>query len=223
MILEELFGSFLSVCSSLITQTPPISRQQRRLKLTFEETDDQDDAHEGLIHRAFEQSTQPELPCYDDGISASVQTDLVQPSRHFSQSLFRSLRANVGFITAVVSVLSVLTIFAVFADLNTSDVCVHWEHHNHSIPKNIKILRLAGWCITLLPLFSWFPACVAMLWGFQEFKRNYFSCLLVCQLVIGSISCVYRVIMFNEVCTDIVTDIVTKCRLVYRDNVSSIV
>lgn len=207
MILEELFGSFLSLCSSLITQTPPISRQQRQFRLIFEETDDHD---EGLIHREFEQSTQPELPYYDDGISASVQTDLIQPSRHFSQSLFRSLRANAGFITAVVSVLSLLTIFAVFADLNTSDVCVHWEHHNHSIPKNVKILRLVGWCITLLPLFSWFPACVAMLWGFQEFKRNYFSCLLVCQLVIGSISCVYRVFLFNEVCTDIVT----KCRLV---------
>ena len=198
MILEELVGSFLSLCSGVITQTPPISREQRQFRLIFDETDEQDEVHDGLIHREYKQRTQSELPYYENDIPASVQTDVVQPSRHVAQSFLRSLKANVGFISAVVSVLSLLTIFAVYVDLNTTDVCVEWENHNHSIPTNAKILRVVGWSIKLLPPFTWFPACIAMLWGFKEFKKNYLLRLLVCQLVIASISCFYNVIMFDE-------------------------
>ena len=201
MILEELVGSFLAVCSSVIAQTPPISREQRQFRLTFDETDEQDEVHDSLIHREYEQSTQSELPYYEDDISASVQTDVVQPGRYVVQSFLRSLKANTGIISAVVSILSLLIVFTVYVDLNTSDACVQWEHHNHSIPRNVKILRVVGWSIKLVPLFIWFPACIAMLWGFKEFKKNYLPCLLVCQLVIGSIDCFYGVIMSDELTT----------------------
>ena len=190
MILEELVGSFLSVCSSVIAQTPPICREQRQFRLIFDETDEQDEVHDGLIHRE-----------YEDDISASVQTDVVQPSRHVTQSFLRSLKANVGLIAAVVFILSLLTVFTVYVDLNTTDACVEWENHNHSIPTSVKNLRVVGGSIKLLPLFIWFPACVAMLWGFREFKMNYLSRLLVCQLVIGSINCLYTVIMFDNMNT----------------------
>ena len=201
MILEELVGSFLSLCSSVIAQTPPISREQRQFRLIFDETDEQDEVHDSLIHREYEQTTQSELPYYQDDISASVQTDVVQPTRYFSQSFLRSLKANVGLIAPVVFILSFLTVFTVYVDLNTSDACVKWENHNHSIPTRVRNLRVVGWSIKLLPLFIWFPACVAMLWGFREFKMNYLSRLLVCQLVIGSISCLYTVIKFDDMTT----------------------
>ena len=198
MILEELVGSFLSVCSSVIAQTPPISREQRQFRLIFDETDE-DEVHDGLIHREYEQRTQSEY--YVDDISASVQTDGVQPTRHFFQSFLQSLKANVGLIAAVVFILSLLTVFTVYVDLNTRDACVEWENHNHSIPTKVKNLRVIGWPIKLIPLFTWFPACIAMLWGFKEFKKNYLPCLLVCQLVIGSIDCFYGVIMSDELTT----------------------
>ena len=198
MILEELVGSFLSLCSSVIAQTPPIFQEQRQFRLIFDETDEQDEVHDGLIHQEYEQRTQSELPYYIDDISASVQTDVVQPTRYFSQSFLRSLKANVGLIAAVVFILSLLTVFTVCVDLNTSDACVKWENHNHSIPRRVRNLRVVGWSIKLLPLFIWFPACVAMLWGFREFKMKYLSRLLVCQLVIGTISCLYTVIKFDD-------------------------
>ena len=174
----------------MITQTPPVSREQRQFRLIFDETNEQDEVHDGLIHREYEQRTQSELPYYEGDIPASVQTDVVQPTRRFSQSFLRSLKANVGLIAAVVFILlSLLTVFTVYADFNTTDACVEWENHNHSVPTSVKNLRVVGGSIKLLPLFIWFPACVAMLWGFKEFKMNYLSRLLVCQLVIGSISC----------------------------------
>ena len=201
MILEELVGSFVCLCSSVIAQTPPIAREQKQFRQTLEETDEQDEVHDGLVHREYEQRTQSEFPYSEEDISASVQTDVVQSSRHVAQSFLRSLKANVGLIAAVVFILSLFTMFAAYVDLNTNDACVQWEHHNHSVPTSIKNLRVVGWSIKLLPLFIWFPACIAMLWGFKEFKKNFFKRLLVCQLVIGSISCLLRVIMSHELTT----------------------
>ena len=202
MILEELAGSVLSLCSSLITQTPPLSREQsqRQFRLIFEDTDEQDEVHDvdGLIHREYEQQPEQQLPYYEDDISVLVQPD-GQSSRDFAQSFFRSFQANVGIIMAVVFILGLLTLGVVYVDLNTTDVCIEWMHNNYSIPRVAKILQIVGMSFELLPLFTWFPACIVMLWGFKEFKKNYLSCLLVCQLVIGSITCVYRIITIDVV------------------------
>ena len=54
MILEELVGSFVCLCSSVIAQTPPIAREQKQFRQTFEETDEQDEVHDGLVHREYQ-------------------------------------------------------------------------------------------------------------------------------------------------------------------------
>ena len=198
MILEELVGSVLSLCSSFITQTPPIHREQRQFTLIFGETHEQDEVYDGLIHREYEQQPEQELPYYEDDMSVLVQPD-GQSSRDFAQSFLRSFQANVGLIMAVVFILGLLTLGVVYLDLNTTDACIEWMHNNYSIPRVVKILQIVGMSFELLPLFTWFPACIVMLWGFKEFKKNYLSCLLVCQLVIGSITCVYRIITIDVV------------------------
>jgi hypothetical protein len=38
-----------------------------------------------------------------------------------------------------------------------------------------------------------------MLWGFKEFRNNYLLRLFVSQLVIGSITCVYRIYIADKV------------------------
>ena len=192
MILEELVGSLISLCSSLIIKAPAISQQRQQLRLIFEETYEEE-VCEGLIHLEYEEETQPRLPYYEEDISILVQTN-GQHSRQFVQSLLRSFEANITLIMAVIFILGLLVIGCVYLDLNTTDSCTEWMHKNYSIPRNVKISRTVGMSLDLLPLFTWFPACTSMLWGFKEFKKNYLSYLLVCQLVIGSISCVYRII-----------------------------
>ncbi|CAB3989533.1 Hypothetical predicted protein [Paramuricea clavata] len=198
MILEELVSSFLSFCSSLMIQTPPIHREQRQFTLIFEETHEQNEVYDGLIHREYEQQPEQQLPYYEHDISDLVQPD-GQPSRDFAQSFLRSFQANVGLVMAVVFILGLLTLGIVYVDLNTTDACIEWMHNNYSIPRVVKIFQIVGMSFELLPLFTWFPASIVMLWGFKEFKKNYLSCLLVCQLVVGSITCVYRIVMFDEV------------------------
>ena len=56
---------------------------------------------------------------------------------------------------------------------------------NLTVPLRVKTLQIVGASLRLLPFIMWFPTSVVMLWGFKEFKKNYFLCLCVCQLVTG--------------------------------------
>ena len=46
---------------------------------------------------------------------------------------------------------------------------------------------------------SWFPVCIAMLWPFQEFKKNYLCRLCTIVFVTALITWVYKIIMFDEI------------------------
>ena len=202
MIFEELVGSFISLCSSLMIKTPTISQERQQPKLIFEESYE-DDVCEGLIHLEYEEETQPELPYYEEDISILVQTD-GQHSRHFIQSFLRSFQANITLIMAVIFILGALVIGCVYFDLNTVEACKVWMHKNYSIPRNVKILQAFGLSVQSILIFTWFPACISMLWGYQKFKKNYLSYLLAIQLVIGSITCVYRIMIIDKVPTTFV-------------------
>ncbi len=199
MFLEELVGSCVALVSSLITQTPPISREnlQREYTLISVPNPEQDEVYDGLIHREYEQEVPSEVPYYyEDGtfVHVSIQTD---ERRNFCESFIRSCKTNIGLITAVVFILGSLTVGLVYLDLNT-DVCMNWMHKNLSVPSHVHTVQRVGTSVKLLPLFSWFPASVAMLLGFRKFKQNYLVNLFFCALVLGSITCVYRIVMFDK-------------------------
>jgi hypothetical protein len=197
MFLEELCGSCVGLFSSLIIQTPPISREnlQSEYTLISVSNPEEGEVYDGLIHREYEQEAPIEVPYYEDGTFVSMQA---VTERNFFESFIRSLKANVGLITAVVVILGSLTVGVVYVDLNSNDACIEWMHKNLSVPAHVQILRIVGMSVKLLPLFSWFPACIALLWGFREFKKNYLARLFFCAFVPGSITCAYRIIMLDK-------------------------
>ena len=77
MFLEEVFGSCAALFSSLIIQTPPISREnlQREYTLISVPNPEQDEVYDGLIHREYEQEAPTEVPYYEDGTFVSMQVD----------------------------------------------------------------------------------------------------------------------------------------------------
>ena len=196
MILEELFGSFVSLFSSSIIQTPTISREnlQRECTLIFDENPDE--VYDGLIHREYdEQVTPTELPYYEDDVSVLVQTN-DQPGRKFFESFRRSCKANIGLIIVAVFILGLLTIGVVLVYLKTTDACKEWATYKN-LP-NMVVLQIVAYCVGLLPLFSWFPVCIAMLLGFKEFQKNYLLRLFVLQLIMGTISCLYSIYIADK-------------------------
>ena len=199
MILEELIGSFASLFSSLISQTPPISSGtlQRDYSLIFEENPDREEVYDGLIHREYEPETPAELPYYED-ISLLVQVD-GRTRRNFYESFMRSCKANVGLVMAVMFILGLLTVGLVYVDLNTTNACIEWIFNNFTVPSNVRTIRIVGMSVTLLPLYAWFPTCVIMLWGFRQFINNYLLRLILWQSVILSINIAYKVVVFDKI------------------------
>jgi hypothetical protein len=190
MILEELFGSCLFLISSLIIQAPTLSRENlpRDSASTDEQTPERDDEYDGLIHCEYEEEQQAGLPHHED-ISD------VQPRRNYCESFLRSCGANIGLIVASVFMLGFLMVGLVTLYLNTSDACIEWLLKNHHVQPYIHKLRMVGVCAKLLPLFSWFPTCIAMLLGIKEFKNNYLLSLSICAFITGCITCVYEIIL----------------------------
>ena len=197
MILEELIGSWVALASNVFTQAPPISQENLQEEYTFISVPniEQQEAINGLIHCEYKQEGLADLPYYEDGTFIWIQAE---ETRSFSKSFVRSLKTNIGLITAVVFILGVLIVGLVYVDLNTNDVCKEWMQKNSDIPTHVQTVQNVAMSVKLLPLFSWFPLSIAMVWGFVEFKRNYLLCLFVCAFVPGSITCAYRIIMFHK-------------------------
>ena len=202
MILEEIFGSFVALLSGLIAHTPPISSetQPREYSLLFDANPEGEDVYEGLIHREYEQERPEELPYYEENVSYS---DLF-PAHHrrteknCCESFLRSCKANLGLVTAVIFILGLLTVGLVYVELNTTNACIEWMHNHFTVPSNIRIVRIVGMSVELIPLYAWFPICIILLWGFRQFKQNYLLCLLACQSITLSSCMVYKILAFDN-------------------------
>ena len=200
MILEELIGGFVSLLSSLVIHAPPVTREniQRDQTLIFEENPEEDEAnYHGLIHREYEQAQFTDLPYYEEDIFVWGQDD-AQHGRNFCESLFRSFKANVGVILAVLFILGPAIAVVVYVNLNTKSACYEWKQNHLKVPSHVQVLQLVGMSVSLLPLILWFPASIALLWGFKEFRKNYLWYLCVIDLVTESLGCVYNIIVFDK-------------------------
>ena len=206
MIVEEVIGSLVVLFSSLFVQTPHISEEaaQSDYSSIFEENHEEDEVFDGLIHLEYDQEAQPELPYYEEAFPVLIQADQ-QPRRNFCESFLRSWKANAGLVMVVVFSLGFLIVGLVYLDFNISDACKEWIHNKFVVPSGVRTIQIiVGW-IKNLPLFAWFPTTVMMLWGFRNFRKNYLLSLFLCQLVTGSISCVYRITVFDKLPTAIIT------------------
>ena len=202
MILEELIASFASLVSSLIAQTPPISTgtQQRDCSLLFEEIAEREEVYDGLIHREYDQERPAELPYYEEDVSFSALFPAYdeRTEKNFCESFLRSCKANLGLVMAVTFMLGLLAVGLVFVDLNTTNACIEWMHNNFTVPSNVRLMRIVGMSVTLLPLYAWFPACMIMLWGFKQFRKNYLLRLFACQSVTLSLVMAYKILAFDN-------------------------
>ena len=200
MILEEIIGCFVSLSTSLIVQTPPISRKNlRREYRLISEVPGRDEVCDGQIHREYEEESPDEVPYYEEEIPLLVQVRDGQPNRNLSQSFLRSCKANIGLLQAVVFILGVLTFGLVYVDLSTTNACKEWMYRNRTVPTTVRNLQMFGLIAALVPLYLWFPVCILMLWGMKEAKKNYLTGLCVCQLVALSVCCVYTVFESDEI------------------------
>ena len=145
MILEELAGCFVSLCASLITPTPLISRAEN-VQEDYEEDTEREEVHNDLIHCEYEQESPDEVPHRGEEFPLLVQVRDGQHNRNLSESFLRSCKANIGLLLAVVFILGVLTFGVVYLNLSTTNACKEWMYRNRTVPttvRNLQILELS--------------------------------------------------------------------------------
>ena len=199
MILEELLGGLVSIVSRLVFNAPRISPEnlQRDYSLIFEENPERDEPYDGLIHREYEQAQVAELPYYEEDITFWGQND-IESRRNFCESLLRSLKTNFGLMMVAIFVLGFLIVGAVYLNLNTGNACYQWMQNNLEVPSQVQVVQMVGMVVFLLPTMLWFPVCIAMLWGFKEFRKNYLCCLCVIVLFTECITGIYNIFVFDK-------------------------
>ena len=201
MILEELLNALVSLISHLVIHKPPLSREnvKRDHSFIFKEDSERDEAHDGLIHREYEQSQVTDLPYYEENIALWGQDD-TQSTRTMCDSIFRSCKANFGLVFAAIFLLGILVCGVAYLDLNTNDACFKLIQNNLNVnvPLPVKVVQMVGMCVFILPVMSWFPACIAMLWGLKEFKRNYLHRLCPIVLATTAATFIYRIVIYDK-------------------------
>ena len=202
MILEELLGGILSLLFNLAVRTPPISRENLQglnYSLIFDENPERDEANGSLIHHEYEEAQVTELPYYEENISVWGQDDVEIVGRNFYVSFRRSCKANFGIMMAAIFVLGFLIVGFVFLNLNTYSACIEWIQNNLKVPRQVQVLQMVGMCICLIAVMTWFPASIAMLWGFKDFKKNYLYCLCAICFLTTTVIYVYKIVMFDKI------------------------
>ena len=200
MILEELVGALVALGSSLIIQTPSLSRQCRPTYewLVFEDSREDEEGYDGLIHREYEEEETQDTPYYET-VDIPVLNTETRERPSICESLRRSVHVNIGLLLAVL-LLGLMTIGLVYLDLNTTNSCKEWSHFNHSTPASVKVLHTISDCFAMVPLFLWFPVSATMLWGLEEFKKKYLSSLYAGFLT-TAIAIVYRAVFSHRYTT----------------------
>ena len=94
----------------------------------------------------------------------------------------------------VVTPLGPFDIGLVYFKLNTGDLCFEWKHHNNSISSFVTRWQLIGEDIDAMFLNIWFPVTLALLFGWNEFKSNNISTLLV-GFAVGAVVVIYKIFL----------------------------
>ena len=74
------------------------------------------------------------------------------------------------------------TAFAIIflnVDLNTTDLCVEWQHHNNTVPLSVTRIRVIGRCVEAVIINIWFPLSAVILFGWKDFKLRFINVLYI--------------------------------------------
>ena len=91
------------------------------------------------------------------------------------KSVWKSLRKAIWASISMAFSLFPPTAFAIiflYVDLNTTDLCIEWQHHNNTAPLSVMRIRVIGESLEAVIIYLWFPLTVVIVFGWKVFKRG---------------------------------------------------
>ena len=112
----------------------------------------------------------------------------------WTRSFCRSLSASVTIQMAIVP-LGVLIAAALYLNLNTTDLCFERMRRDSTLPQDLMKWRLIGDSLETIAIHLWFPFTLAVLFGWRDFKNDYFSTFYI-SLVFGCIVVAFKIFLY---------------------------
>lgn len=192
MILEEILAILLSLVSAWTSDSPELRKDSfqdvnvvNRVPTQRNRTNDERVEHDRLGNSSLLEQRDR----YHNNGAIDHERFANSLSRCFVQSVLISFKIKI-----VVLPLALLLMILLYINLNTANLCFQFKNREGSLPFNIKMWNAAGDCVEIMLIQSWFPATLVLLFGWREFKLNYFSTLFIC-FVLGNTIVIYTIII----------------------------
>ncbi|XP_028399428.1 uncharacterized protein LOC114522859 [Dendronephthya gigantea] len=202
-MLEEIVGIVLPVFSLFLNEAPRLSfREQPRstgddssegsvivedkwppyINKEYEDLNNDDELTLPLLESTSERST-------DYHRLGDVSSELVS----YRESIWKSLWTSLSITIAIMPITAFMMAF-IYLDLKTTDLCIEWEYHSHSLLLSVKRLRVIGDSVEAIIINLWFPLTTAVLFSWKVFKMKYFSTFYV-GLIFGLTAVIYYLLL----------------------------
>ena len=86
------------------------------------------------------------------------------------------------------------TIMFLYIDLNTTDLCVEWQHHNNTVPLSVMRIRVIGRSVETVIFYLWFPLSAVILFGWKVFKLRFFA-IFYTTFIFAEASVIYNLLL----------------------------
>ena len=180
-MLEEILDVLISLFSLVVNEPPRVSF--RGTSHTQEEWTDNDNWLP-YINEEYENNCTGEE---SSSLSLLPANEDLPKSR--SMSLRKAIRTTISMTLAMFPP-TVFTIMFLYVDLNTTDLCVEWQHHNNTVPLSVERIRVIGKSVEAVIINLWFPLTAIVLFGWKVFKLRFFSTFYIA-FIFGEATVIY--------------------------------
>ena len=200
-MLDEIIGSFLSLFSVFLKETPRVTFQERTyeaIKDTYETEESGSDKWPSYINKEYENFSvcQEELDSLlvNGSLSGYTRPRSNSPRwRNYRESIWRSLQTTLRISFAIFPSTALILAFLYF-HLKTSDLCLEWQSHNNTLPRTVNRFRVIGDGIEAVINNLWFPLTIVVLFGWNEFKQKFLYTFHV-GFILGEASVIYYLLL----------------------------
>ena len=194
-MLEEILGVLLSLFSLVLNETPRVSL---RVSNTCREGRSDNDEWGPYVNEEYEndgtneESNSVILPLINghfqriyNQILSSAPLGHGSYSKSFRKSIWTAISMTFAMLPS-----TVFTIIFLYADLNTTDLCVEWQHHNNTVTLSVERIRVIGDSVEAVIINLWFPLTAIVLFGWKFFKLRFFSTFYIA-FIFGEATVIY--------------------------------
>ena len=71
------------------------------------------------------------------------------------------------------------TIMFLYVDLNTTDLCIEWQHRCDTVPLSVMRIRVIGRSLETVIFYLWFPLTAVIVFGWKVFKLRFINVLYI--------------------------------------------